>query len=76
MHETLPAGLATAAARLGAFLGADGKDIAFLDNATGGCNTVLRSLHLAPDDEVLVLSHGYGAVRNTVRYVTERAGAA
>jgi isopenicillin-N epimerase len=75
MHETLPAGLAAAAARLGEFVGADGKDIGFLDNATSGCNTVLRSLRLAPDDEVLVLSHGYGAVRNTVRFVTERAGA-
>ncbi len=75
MHETLPAGLAAAAARLGAFLGADGKDIGFLENATSGCNTVLRSLRLAPDDEVLVLSHGYGAVRNTARFVTERAGA-
>jgi len=75
MHETLPAGLAAAAARLGAFLGADAKDIGFLDNATSGCNTVLRSLHLAPNDEILVLSHGYGAVRNTVRFVAERAGA-
>ena len=75
MHAVLPAGLAAAAARLGAFLGADGKDIGFLDNATTGCNTVLRSLHLAPGDEVLVLSHGYGAVRNAVRFVTERAGA-
>ncbi len=75
MHETLPAGLAAAAARLGAFLGADGKDIGLLDNATSGCNTVLRSLQLAPRDEVLVLSHGYGAVRNTVRFVTERSGA-
>jgi isopenicillin-N epimerase len=75
MHEALPAGLAAAAARLGAFFGADGKDIGFLDNATSGCNAVLRSLRLMPDDEVLVLSHGYGAVRNTVRFVTERAGA-
>ena len=61
IHETLPAGLATVAARLGAFIGADGKDIALLDNATSGCNTVLRSLRLSQDDEVLVLSHGYGA---------------
>jgi isopenicillin-N epimerase len=75
MHERLQAGLVAAAARLGVFLGADGNDIGFLDNATTGCNTVLRSLRLAPDDEVLVLSHGYGAVRNTVRFVTERAGA-
>jgi isopenicillin-N epimerase len=71
----LPPALRRAADRLGGFLGADGKDIAFLDNATTGCNAVLRSLHLQPDDEVLVLAHGYGAVRNTVRFVTERAGA-
>ena len=36
---------------------------------------MLRSLRLAPGDEIVALSHGYGAVRNTVRYVTERAGA-
>ena len=75
MRAVLPDALRHAADRLGAFLGANGTDIAFVDNATGGCNAVLRSLRLAPDDEVLVLSHGYGAVRNTVRYVTERAGA-
>ena len=75
MREVLPDALTMAATRLGAFLGAEGRDIALLDNATGGCNAVLRSLHLAPGDEVLVLSHGYGAVRNTVRFVTERAGA-
>jgi isopenicillin-N epimerase len=75
MHEDLPAGLQNAAARLAAFIGAEAKDLAFLDNATTGCNTVLRSLHMAPGDEVLVLGHGYGAVRNAVRFVTERAGA-
>ena len=75
MREDLPAAVAQAGQRLAAFLNADAKDIALLDNATGGCNAVLRSLRLAPDDEVVVLSHGYGAVRNTVRYVTERAGA-
>jgi isopenicillin-N epimerase len=71
----LPVGLRHAADRLGAFIGADGKDVAFVENATAGCNAVLRSLPLAPNDEILVLTHGYGAVRNTVRYVAERAGA-
>jgi isopenicillin-N epimerase len=71
----LPGLLRSAAERLGAFLGVDGRDLAFVDNATTGCNAVLRSLALAPGDEILVLSHVYGAVRNTVRFVTERAGA-
>jgi isopenicillin-N epimerase len=75
MRAVLPDALRHAADRLGAFIGADGKDIAFVDNATTGCNAVLRSLRLQPGDEIVVLSHGYGAVRNTVRYVTERAGA-
>jgi isopenicillin-N epimerase len=66
--------LRTAAERLARFLGVAGKDLAFVVNATQGCNAVLRSLRLAAGDEIAVLSHGYGAVRNTVRYVTERAG--
>jgi isopenicillin-N epimerase len=73
--RVLPGALRHAADRLGAFIGADGNDIAFVDNATTGCNGVLRGLRLRPGDEVLVLTHGYGAVRNTVRFVTERAGA-
>jgi isopenicillin-N epimerase len=74
-RAVLPQALRHAAGRLAAFLGADGKDIAFVENATAGCNAVLRSLELAAGDEVLVLTHGYGAVRNTVRHVTERVGA-
>jgi isopenicillin-N epimerase len=75
MGTILPGALRDAAARLATFLGADGEDIAFVDNATSGCNAVLRSLTLARGDEVLVLDHGYGAVRNAVRFVTQRAGA-
>jgi isopenicillin-N epimerase len=76
MRNVLPGALRAAAERLGRFLGAAaGEDIAFVDNATTGCNAVLRSLSFAPGDEILVLDHGYGAVRNTVRYVAARAGA-
>ena len=75
MATGLPQALRAAADRLGTFLGARGEDIALLDNATTGCNAVLRSLRLDPGDEVLVLSHGYNAVRQTVRFVTDRAGA-
>ena len=75
MRAVFPDALRHAADRLGAFVLADGKDIAFVDNATTGCNAVLRSLRLQADGEIVVLSHGYGAVRNTVRHVAERAGA-
>ncbi|HJS84067.1 MAG TPA: aminotransferase class V-fold PLP-dependent enzyme, partial [Acetobacteraceae bacterium] len=73
-REMTPA-LRDAAARLAAFLGAEGQDLAFVENATTGCNAVLRSLRLEAGDEILTLTHGYGAVRNAARFVAERAGA-
>jgi isopenicillin-N epimerase len=75
MRRVLPEALRNAASRLAAFVGGQGKDLAFVENATVGCNAVLRSLRLAPDDEILMLSHVYGAVRNTIRFVAERSGA-
>ncbi len=75
MRRVLPDALRAAATRLGGFIGADGQDIAFLENATVGCNAVLRSLRLEPGDEILMLDHVYGAVRNTIRHVSEAAGA-
>ena len=70
----LPA-LRAAADRLGAVLGARGQDIGFVGNATEGANGVLRSLRFEPGDEILVLAHVYGAVRNTVRHVCSISGA-
>src|SRR5258708_39471865 len=69
MGTALPRALRESAGHLGDFLGARGEDIAFLDNATTGCNAVLRSLPLQPDDQVLGLDDGYGAVRSTERFV-------
>jgi isopenicillin-N epimerase len=75
MATVLPTALRGAADDLGRFVGADGRDIVFLDNATTGCNAVLRAIALNPDDEVLILSHAYRAIRNAVRHVTRQAGA-
>jgi isopenicillin-N epimerase len=75
MSMVLPDALRAAAARLAAFIGAAGQDVVFVDNATGGCNAVLRSLQPQPDDAFLVLSHGYGAVLNTVRLLCRQTGA-
>jgi isopenicillin-N epimerase len=75
MSEELPPALRAAAARLAAFVGARADDLVFVENATAGCNTVLRSLRLAPGDEILVTDHGYAAVRKAAEHAAARAGA-
>jgi isopenicillin-N epimerase len=64
-----------AAAALAAHLGARGEDLAFVANATAGCNAVLRSLAFKPGDEILVTSLAYGAIAKAVRYVAAVSGA-
>ncbi len=73
-REMIPR-LREAAGRLATFIGAEAGDLAFVENATAGCNAVLRSMRLEPGDEVLTLAHGYKAVRNAARFVAEQAGA-
>jgi isopenicillin-N epimerase len=75
MSEELPPALRAARARLAAFVRAGADDLVFVENATAGCNAVLRALHLAPGDEILVTDHGYPAVRKAAEYVATRAGA-
>jgi isopenicillin-N epimerase len=75
MRKVLPDALRSSAEHLGAFVRGRGRDLVFVENATTGCNAVLRSLSLQRDDEILILSHAYGAVRNTVQYVAQRSGA-
>ncbi|MDT9600847.1 aminotransferase class V-fold PLP-dependent enzyme [Sphingosinicella rhizophila] len=67
--------LRRAAARLGAFAGAPGAAIAFVENATVGIEAVLDSVALQPSQEVLVTSHGYNAVRLAVERRCRATGA-
>ncbi|MCH8098169.1 MAG: aminotransferase class V-fold PLP-dependent enzyme [Proteobacteria bacterium] len=75
MTDELPAHLRAAAAGLAAYLGADGDDLVFVDNATTAVNAVLRSLAFAPGDEIVTTTHAYNAVRNAIKYVCDRTGA-
>ena len=71
----LPGLLADARVELGRFVGADSDDLAFVSNATGAVNAVLRSLRFQPGDELLTDDHEYNATINVLRHVAERAGA-
>ncbi len=60
---------------VGRFIGASPDNFAFLTNATGGVNTVLRSLAFEPGDEILTINHVYNAVRMAMRFVANQLGA-
>jgi isopenicillin-N epimerase len=67
--------LRAAADKVAHFLGVDGKDLVFVDNATAGVNAVLRSFDFREGGEVLILNHAYGAIRNAAEYAVRSRGA-
>ncbi|MEO5939421.1 MAG: aminotransferase class V-fold PLP-dependent enzyme [Candidatus Limnocylindrales bacterium] len=75
LARDLPGLLAGARRDLGAFVGADPDDLAFVTNATGAVNAVVRSLRFKPGDELLTNNHEYNATINVLRHVAERDGA-
>ncbi|MDX9690286.1 MAG: aminotransferase class V-fold PLP-dependent enzyme [Proteobacteria bacterium] len=54
--------------------GAEGKDVAIVQNATDGVNAVLRSLTFKPGDEILVTSYVYGALHMAAKRIVEPQG--
>jgi len=75
MVEELPTAWRMAADLLARHMGASGDDLAFVENATVGCNAVLRSLDLHQGDEILVTNLGYAAINKAARYAASRSGA-
>lgn len=77
--RALPGGprqrLRAAAAAIAPWLGVQGDDLVFVDNATAGANAVLASFDLRPGDEVLVTNRTYGAVARAAAHHAARAGA-
>ena len=65
--------LAAARERLGAFVGANPDDLAFVPNVTEALNAVLRSMPLSEGDELIVSNHEYNASRNVLDFVAERS---
>ena len=51
------------------------NDLALIENATTGVNTILRSLEFNSGDEILVPDHAYQACRNSIDYMAKRWGA-
>ena len=60
---------------LAEFLDADPDHLAFVQNATTGVNSVLRSMRFEAGDELLVSNHEYNACRNVLDFVAAQAGA-
>lgn len=75
LHAELAPRLRAAADAVAMPLGAAGRDLAFVENATAGINAVLRSRPLGVGSEILLLDQAYGAVRRTAEFVARERGA-
>ncbi|HUP64672.1 MAG TPA: aminotransferase class V-fold PLP-dependent enzyme [Thermoanaerobaculia bacterium] len=60
---------------LARFIGSAPRNLAFVPNATAGVNAVLRSLALAPGDEIVTTNQEYNACRNVIDFVCAERGA-
>ncbi|MCX6287288.1 MAG: aminotransferase class V-fold PLP-dependent enzyme [Bacteroidetes bacterium] len=61
--------------KVAAFVNSDPDDLVFIQNATAGVNTVFKSLHFEPGDEILITNHTYFACRKLLEYIAEATGA-
>jgi isopenicillin-N epimerase len=71
----VPGLVAEARERAAGFLGVDPSRTAWVRNVSEGVSAVLGSLALGPGDELVISTHGYGAVRKALGHHAARAGA-
>ena len=74
-EKIAPDAMLNARISLAKMLVCDPEDLALVENATSGVNTILRSLEFSAGDEILVPDHAYQACQNAIDYVTTRWGA-
>jgi isopenicillin-N epimerase len=67
--------IASARSRAARYLGIDPSRAAWVRNVSEGVSAVLGSLALRPGDELVIGTHGYGAVRMALNHLAARAGA-
>ena len=72
--ERAPA-LQQSRAEMAGFVAAGLDELVLVENATTGCNAVLRSLPFTSGDEILVVDHGYPAVLKVLRHIAATSGA-
>ncbi len=74
IQKKLPVYLIEAKKPLAKFIGCDAEDFFFTPNPTFAVNTIMRSLNLQPDDEILTTNHEYGAMDRTWSFYCKRSG--
>jgi len=67
--------VAAARERAAGFLGIEESRAAWVRNVSEGVSAVLGSLELHPGDELVISTHGYGAVRKALSHYVARTGA-
>jgi isopenicillin-N epimerase len=75
IQKKLPVYLKEAKQPLADFLGCAAADFFFTPNPTFAVNTIMRSLHLQPGDEILSTNHEYGAMDRTWNFFCKQSGA-
>lgn len=75
INDEMPAALRNAAAVLAEFVGTTPDSLAFVENTTSGIGAILRSLRLAPGDEIVITDHIYNAIRQTLIHLCAQTGA-
>jgi isopenicillin-N epimerase len=75
MPDNPQSALRKVAGELGNFVGASGANIALIENATAGIQTVLQSVTFGPGDRILIIDHQYRAVRLAVEARCRETGA-